>query len=205
MFAWLMVGCGATTSGATAGSERTEAPAERVASESSPRTHPMTFGGPSMEPLLADGEEFTVVEASSFERGDVVVLIDAEGNPVAKRIVALAGETVSFAEDVLQLNGEPVPTTELGPAQNTDRELVCYEERMPGAPAHVILQSSVVPPEDMDLVTVPPQHVFVLGDNRDQSNDSRYMLGLVPLERIAGRVVVDATRQRASRVTCPAP
>ncbi len=120
--------------------------------------------GQSMEPNLHTNQRI-VVEKLTYrlhtpERGDVVVLKlpQDSGELLIKRIIALPGETVAIHGGKVWINGEPLDEPYL--TQKTVGEM---------------------PPR-----TVPEGHVFVLGDNRGFSNDSR-SFGMVPLENLVGR------------------
>jgi signal peptidase I len=121
--------------------------------------------GQSMEPSLHTNERL-VVEKLSYrlhgpQRFDVVVIrVPSQGDDLLiKRVIGLPGETVEVRDGAVYINGEPLE--EPLPAQTTT----------PGRSAKV---------------TVPPLHVFVMGDNRSHSNDSR-SFGPVPIENIVGR------------------
>jgi signal peptidase I len=122
--------------------------------------------GPSMLPTLRDGDYILVTKGlSQPRRGDVVVLDTTEaGRPteVVKRIVAVAGDRVHIAGDFALVNGAP--------------------EQFP----HMVFGSSL--PWPVQDLTVPRGTVFVLGDNRPVSYDSRY-LGPLSVAQIQGRVV----------------
>ena len=68
-----------------------------------------------------------------------------------------------------------------------------YRETLPGGPGYTVLdQSDASPADNFGPVTVPQGHIFVMGDNRDDSLDSRYSvesggMGYVPLDRVVGR------------------
>lgn len=167
-----------------------------------PRTHTMRFMGPSMEPWLADGDAFTLTEDHAFERGDVVVYLAPDGAVVAKRVVAIGGDVVSLVDGVLHLGGVPVPTRALGPS--SDADFACFEETLPSGSPYLVLRSADGPPWDLEPTPVPPGHVFVLGDHRDRSNDSRNpTVGPIPLERVAGRIV-ERRPSDGPRLRCPA-
>jgi signal peptidase I len=121
--------------------------------------------GQSMEPNL-HSEQRLVVEKLSYrfhgpQRFDIVVLkMPSQGEELLiKRVVGLPGETVEIRDGQVYINGEPLeePYTE--------------EKTQPGVHGKV---------------TVPPLHIFVLGDNRDRSNDSR-SFGAVAIDNVVGR------------------
>jgi len=120
--------------------------------------------GMSMEPNLHNAER-VIVEKVTYHfvhgpaRGDVVVLhVSGQEELLIKRVVALPGETVEVRGGQLYINGRLVDEPW------TDRQ---------GGP-------------DYPPTVVPPMHVFVMGDNRGQSNDSR-SFGPIPVDQIVGR------------------
>jgi len=122
--------------------------------------------GMSMEPTLQDRDLVLITRGyETPANGDVVAATvpDERGRPVGvlKRVIALPGDTVDAHGDVVSVNGVPVPPLEGEP--------VAY-----GRPLRPVL--------------VPPGHVYLLGDRRFRSYDSR-VLGPVPGTSIRGEVV----------------
>ncbi len=120
--------------------------------------------GQSMEPTLHNNER-VIVEKVTYRflhgprRGDVVILqLPGQEEFLIKRVVALPGETVAVQSGQVYINGEPLEEP--------------WAIRQ-GGPDY--------PPTE-----VPPLHIFVLGDNRGHSNDSR-SFGPVPVEQVVGR------------------
>jgi signal peptidase I len=121
--------------------------------------------GQSMEPNLHSNQRL-VVEKVSYrfhgpQRFDIVVLkMPSQGEELLiKRVIGLPGETVEIKNGHVYVNDEQL------------EEPFCDEQTQPGR---------------QGKVTVPPLHVYVLGDNRDRSNDSR-SFGPVPITNIVGR------------------
>jgi signal peptidase I len=135
------------------------------------------------------------------ERGDVAVFKLPRDNSTdyIKRIIGLPGDRIQVRMGILHVNGQPARRERIGlftvegdgPRMTVPR----YRETLPpsagGAPVvHEILEASDDGPFDnTQEFRVPEGHVFVMGDNRDNSLDSRAMnaVGFVPLENLVGR------------------
>jgi len=118
-------------------------------------------------------------------RGDVVVFRSpADGQRLVKRVAGLAGDTVELIDNQLFINGQPAiyrfpPSAPLfGPVVGT--------EQTAGGIHPLLLTPGARSRRNFGPVTVPAGHCFVLGDNRDNSADSRY-IGFVPRDHITGR------------------
>ncbi len=126
-----------------------------------------TVDGPSMEPTLQNNEKILVTRYSYYfheiERGDVIVCrFDNENYPdyYVKRVVALGGETVKIENGIVYVNDVPL------------------EENYIKEP----------PRNDMEEVLVPVGYVFVMGDNRNNSTDSRKSyIGPIAQELVVGK------------------
>lgn len=148
------------------------------------------------------------------ERGDVVVFKHPRtGEDYIKRLVGLPGETVQMRGGVLHIDGRPATMAREGvfldPAVgfcNDRREVggqrVCalevWRETLPGGVSHVVLNTGDgMTFDDTPPFTVPAGHYFFMGDNRDNSRDSREPraaggVGFVPFENLVGRAEVIA-------------
>jgi len=131
------------------------------------------------------------------KRGDVVVF-KLPSNPSVdyiKRVVALPGESVQVRDGRLYINDEiverePVGLRRVPTAGRGDVTMVEYIETLPGNVIHRIYEETDAEPLDNTKVyNVPENHYFVMGDNRDNSQDSRVMkmVGYVPYENLVGR------------------
>ncbi|MGC3024078.1 signal peptidase I [Burkholderia sp. DN3021] len=147
-----------------------------------------------------------ITQGSPLSRGDVVVFRYPKDESVdyIKRVIGLPGDTVAYQDKQLTINGQPVPETPLPDFFDDERQNYAkqFEETI-GNKKNAILNNPSVPPFVMGaydypyrdnctynsrgvICKVPPGHYFMMGDNRDNSADSRYW-GFVPDRNIVGR------------------
>jgi signal peptidase I len=154
-------------------------------------------------------------------RGDVVVFRHPRQHAdLIKRVIGLPGDTVAVSNGQLVLNGTAVPRTRLPPFQMPISEnspcrvvppalpvtivrfgrgycvIAAYRETLPGGPSYTTLnQVNGSAADDFGPVRVPAGRLFLMGDNRDDSLDSRFSpaeggIGMVPLDHLIGRALV---------------
>lgn len=130
---------------------------------------PVRVEGTSMLPRLHDGERIFVnkfiYRFEQIERGDIVVFWypNDPSKSFIKRVIGLPGETISIREGIVYVDGMPLEEKYIDPAFHVRRE-------------------------NMSPVYVRDHYYFVMGDNRDSSNDSRQW-GLVPEKYIYGKAI----------------
>ncbi|MGB0694136.1 MAG: signal peptidase I [Rhodospirillaceae bacterium] len=137
--------------------------------------------------------------ASDPERGDVVVFKEPRNPSVdfIKRLVGLPGDKIQVIEGILHINDAPVGRARLSDfvEQDPDGSVLRrthYEETLPEGYTHEIIEvrGDKHPYDNTRAYLVPEGHYFMMGDNRDSSEDSRGSVGFVPVENLVGRAEV---------------
>jgi signal peptidase I len=164
--------------------------------------------GPSMEPTLLNGDRVVVakflyglflpfrdqadISWGGPKLGDVVIIKSpADGVDIVKRVIGVGGDFIEVRDDIVYRNGHPLPRIEHGRCGTGTGALNpgChwYESKVGD---ETFTTSSSRPSFDPLPVHVPPGHIYVLGDHRDSSNDSRNpALGAIPVTRVKGRAL----------------
>jgi signal peptidase I len=153
------------------------------------------------------------------ERGDIVVFrAPGADEDFVKRVIGLPGDRIAMHGGMLIINGRPIPRVREGTfampisanspcrvvagatpmvGRTDDGEAAClyplYRETLPGGRSYRVIDQVNTPRiDDVPPTRVPAGHVFLMGDNRDDSLDSRFSpqeggIGLVPVENLIGR------------------
>jgi signal peptidase I len=184
---------------------------------------PFTIPSDSMEPLLLKGDYLVVWKGSygysrysipfdpplfhgrlfgrTPRRGDVVVFNHAIGGKrtdYIKRVIGLPGDRVQLIASRLFINGAPVARQVLGPATDPDdpsRAVTRVRETLANGRNWITLvEDTAREGETTDVYVVPKDSIFVMGDNRDNSLDSRWPagvgMGFIPKDEIEGRAAI---------------
>ena len=153
--------------------------------------------------------------ASQPERGDIAIFKAPPLNDVdyIKRVIGLPGDQVQMKDGVLYLNGKAVKKERvadfvIAQSPNTDCAAAAFEavengkpvcryprfrETLPNGRSYEVLDMGLTPQDDTEAVVVPEGHLFMMGDNRDNSQDSRFParpgggIGLVPEDNLVGK------------------
>lgn len=134
---------------------------------------PIVVDGESMMPTLEDGDRMIVNKMGDLNRFDIVVFHAPEGKDYIKRVIGLPGDYIEYKDDQLYINGKPIdePYLDEYKSQLTEGTLT---------------QDFTLQDIDPTLEVIPEGYVFVMGDNRRYSKDSRH-IGIVSEEKIIGK------------------
>jgi signal peptidase I len=134
------------------------------------------------------------------KRGDVVVFKLPRDNTTdyIKRVIGLPGDTIQMRGGVLYINDKPVPKKRVSDflthtQSGLPRHVPRYEETLPnGVKYRVLDEEPNGPTDNTEVYKVPKGHYFMMGDNRDNSTDSRFQwdVGYVPKENLVGRAEI---------------
>jgi signal peptidase I len=126
-----------------------------------------------------------VIDVGEPRRGDVMVFVPPhETRYFIKRVIGVAGDTIEYRDKVVYVNGVPMPQRLVAEFPPAAPRLQVLAETLDGV-EHALQHVVGVRQPDARF-TVPAGHYFMMGDNRDNSEDSR-VWGMVPDDRVVGR------------------
>jgi signal peptidase I len=165
----------------------------------------------SMKPTIMEGDRifvnklayglkvpFTTIHLAHWdvpERGEIVVFNSPyDGTRLVKRVIGLPGDVIEIVDDDVKVNGKLVHYDDVDPSTARVTKWMpansanTFQEEQLGDHKHAVMKSPLnrSPRSMYGPITVPQGQYFMLGDNRDNSADSRY-IGTVPLDNIVGR------------------
>nr|WP_304216344.1 signal peptidase I [Fredinandcohnia onubensis] len=133
---------------------------------------PAIVEGASMQPTLHDQNRMIVTKIGEPKRFDVVVFHATEEKDYIKRVIGLPGDRIEYKDDTLYINGKPYDEPYL---ENSKEELI-------DGP---LTNSFTLRETPVGSDVVPEGHLFVMGDNRRNSMDSRH-IGAIPIDSVVG-------------------
>jgi signal peptidase I len=127
----------------------------------------------------------SIIKRADPQRGDIVIFMsEVANNRLIKRVIGVPGDVVAMQHNELIINGKRLSYSEVTAV--TDDNAQVQTEQLDSLTHQVKLAPYSTGRDSFNAVKVPPGHYLVLGDNRDNSADSR-VIGFVPRDEIVGR------------------
>nr|WP_275695501.1 signal peptidase I [Fredinandcohnia sp. SECRCQ15] len=133
---------------------------------------PTIVEGASMNPTLQDQTHMIVMKIGEPKRFDIIVFHESGNKDYIKRVIGLPGDRIKYKDDILYINGIPYDEPYL-------------EEYKKGVIDGPLTNSFTLQETPVRSDVVPEGHLFVLGDNRRVSKDSRH-IGAIPMNKVVG-------------------
>jgi signal peptidase I len=134
---------------------------------------PIVVDGASMNPTLQDQDRMIVTKVGEPKRFDIVVFHAPDGSDYIKRVIGLPGDRIEYKNDVLYINGKVY----------NEPYLEKYKKSLKDG--GTLTDSFTLKETAVGSNTVPKGCLFVMGDNRRKSHDSRD-IGAIPMEKVIG-------------------
>ncbi len=148
------------------------------------------------------GKPIHIVDRDPAKRGDIVVFIYPKDPSLhyIKRVIGVPGDRIEIKNKALYINDQIIPRAALDEKDAQEilkglddqkyaaNSLELYNEQLDGHPHPIMLNKETFLGESFGPVTVPEKSLFVMGDNRDFSNDSRFW-GFVPFDNVKGKAM----------------
>lgn len=139
---------------------------------------PIAVDGESMMPTLKNGDRMIVnkinYKISDIERFDIIVFHATEEEDYIKRVIGLPGDHIEYKDDTLYINGKPYEEPYLDDSKQNLED------------GRFLTESFTIEETPVASETVPDGYLFVMGDNRRNSKDSRH-IGAIPIDEIVGK------------------
>ena len=124
---------------------------------------------------------------NSPQRGDVVIFKPPHTKlDYIKRLIGLPGDKIKIVNGIVYINSNPIETEFI---RKDDKGISIYRETLASGESYEVKDSGDKPQDNINEFLVPESHYFFMGDNRDNSNDSRFW-GPVPKERIVAKAQI---------------
>ncbi|MBX7224985.1 MAG: signal peptidase I [Chitinophagales bacterium] len=159
------------------------------------RTKPFRIPTTTNHPTIIEGDK-VIADLKAYKNsqpnyGDVIVYTKPDGFLYISRVVGLPKDSISVVDNIVNINGVPCHSTFIKKTFSDNMPMKIYEEELPNGHKHLLLK--INQPFESDkanaaMVVVPKDAYYILGDNRDNSLDSRY-IGFITKDKIKGRVL----------------